>query len=617
MQIRDDALAAHLGRELRPVYTVWGDEALLAQEAGDAIRAAARAAGCSERQVHTVSGAHFDWSSLLGAAQALSLFAERQLVEIRIPSGKPGKDGSDALQRYCEAAIAGAGRDVITLVQLPRLDGQQQRSAWFAALDRAGLMVRVQPVERAALPQWIAERMSRQGQRVAAGDEGRRSLAFFADRVEGNLLAAHQEIEKLALLYPAGDLGFEQIEAAVLNVARYDVFRLGEAVLAGQTARALRMLDGLRAEGAAAVLVHWTLAEDIRALKRVKDALGAGRPLPLALREARVWGAKERVLERAVAVIGEATLAHLLDAAQICDGLIKGLRHPQWPADPWQGLQRLVLLLAEQTARTRTAGAAAACPQRLAGAGEEELERAQNAGLADRGAVAIRVQERGASRGAAFGDGDPDRTHRLARRGAARPGDAGDGGGQPGRRAGDRALGHRRGDLAADRAVRGDQAGVDAEQLGLGRVRIGNEAALEPVARAGDRGAGGGEQAAGARLGGREEHAAPAQRRGQARDEVCRRRAHRKRQRATSSSVHTAATRSSRRMPSPCSQPIGWPGCSLKRWSAQATGPGLAASKNLNRTKATACSARLAGVTSQRTSQNATISSQTTTDGSD
>ena len=354
MQISLDRLAAHLDRDLRPVYTVWGDEPLLAQEAADAIRAAARAAGCSERQVHTVAGAHFDWSSLLGASQALSLFADRQLVEIRIPSGKPGKDGSEALQRYCEIAIEAGGRDVITLVQLPRLDRSQQSSAWFAALDRAGITVRVDPVERKALPAWIAQRLAAQGQHVAAGAEGQRALAFFADRVEGNLLAAHQEIQKLALLYPAGEIGFEQIESAVLNVARYDVFRLGEAVLAGHAARALRMLDGLRSEGEAAVLVHWTLAEDIRGLKRVKDALGAGKPLPLALREARVWGAKERVFERAVTLMSESTLAHLLDAAHVCDGLMKGLKHPDWPLDPWEALKRLVLLLAEQTARVGT-----------------------------------------------------------------------------------------------------------------------------------------------------------------------------------------------------------------------------------------------------------------------
>jgi DNA polymerase-3 subunit delta len=352
MLIRPEQLAAHLKRELRPVYTVWGDEPLLAQEACDAIRAAARAGGCGERQVHTVAGAHFDWSSLLGAAQALSLFSDRQLVEIRIPSGKPGKEGSEALQRYCESAEAGAGRDVITLVQLPRLDRSQQSSAWFGALDRVGVSVRVDPVERKALPQWIAERLGAQGQRVAGGSAGQQALAFFADRVEGNLLAAHQEIQKLALLYPQGELAFEQIEAAVLNVARYDVFKLGEAVLAGQTARALRMLDGLQAEGEAPVLVHWTLAEDIRGLKRVKDALGAGKPLPLALREARVWGAKERIFERAVSLLSETTLAHLLDAAQVCDGLVKGLPHPEWPLDPWQALRRLVLMLVEETSRT-------------------------------------------------------------------------------------------------------------------------------------------------------------------------------------------------------------------------------------------------------------------------
>jgi DNA polymerase-3 subunit delta len=351
MQIGADRLAGHLQRELRTVYTVWGDEPLLAQEAADAIRAAARAAGCSERQVHTVMGAHFDWSSLLGASQALSLFADRQLVEIRIPSGKPGKEGSEALQRYCALAEAGGGRDVITLVQLPRLDRSQQSSAWFGALDRAGIAVRVDPIERQALPRWIGERLAAQEQHVAAGADGQRALAFFADRVEGNLLAAHQEIQKLALLYPPGEISFEQIETAVLNVARYDVFRLGEAVLAGQAARALRMLDGLRSAGEAPVLVHWTLAEDIRGLKRVKDALGAGKPLPLALREARVWGAKERVFERAVTLIGESSLAHLLDAAHVCDGLIKGLKHPDWPLDPWEGLQRLVLMLAEQTAR--------------------------------------------------------------------------------------------------------------------------------------------------------------------------------------------------------------------------------------------------------------------------
>lgn len=361
MQLRPEALAGHLARELRPVYTVFGGETLLVQEACDAIRTAARAGGCSERQVHTVAGAHYDWSSLIGSAQALSLFAERQLVEIRIPSGKPGKDGSDALQRYSEQAVAGGGRDVVTLVQLPHLDGTQMKSTWLAALDRAGVVVRVHAVERAALPAWIAARLARRGQRVASGEEGQRTLAFFADRVEGNLLAAHQEVEKLALLYPAGELGFGQVESAVLNVARYDVTRLSEAVLAGQVERALRMLDGLRAEGESVVFVHWTLAEDIRSLKQVKDALASGQPMPLALRDARVWGAKERVFERALGLLGATALAQLLDAAHACDGLVKGLEHPSWPGDPWEGLRRLVLMLAGETSRAKPAA-----PRRLA-----------------------------------------------------------------------------------------------------------------------------------------------------------------------------------------------------------------------------------------------------------
>ena len=339
MQLRPDQLASHLARGLQRLYTVHGDEPLLAQEVGDAVRTAGRAAGFTERKVFAVSGAHFDWSGLLGAAQALSLFAERQLIEIRIPNGKPGKDGSDALQRYCQQV----NDDVLTIVHLPKLDRQQQQAAWFNALDGAGVMLRVDPVERRLLPAWIAQRLAAQGQRVAEGEAGQHTLAFFADRVEGNLLAAHQELQKLALLFAPGELSFEQVESVVLNVARYDVFKLGEAVLAGQTVRALRMLDGLRAEGETAVLVHWSLAEDIRGLKRVKDALNQGKPMPLALREARVWGPKERLFERALPLLSSAQLADLVAAASICDGLIKGLKHPQWPLEPWDGLRRLAL----------------------------------------------------------------------------------------------------------------------------------------------------------------------------------------------------------------------------------------------------------------------------------
>ena len=343
MQLAAAQLARHLQQGLRPLYVLHGDEALLVQEAADAIRATARAQGHTERSVHTVAGAHFDWGAVLAAGSSLSLFADRQLVEIRIPSGKPGKDGSAALQQLAEAAPGNDG--VLTLVLLPRLDKATRTSAWFAALDGAGVTVQIDGIERAALPLWLAQRLAAQGQRVAAGEEGQRTLAFFADRVEGNLLAAHQEISKLALLHPPGELSWAQVEAAVLNVARYDVFKLSEAVLGGQPARVQRMLDGLQAEGEAEVLVHWALAEDIRALQRVRDALDAGKPLPMALREHRIWGPRERLFERVLPRLSAATASRLLHSAHVVDGIVKGLKAPDWPADGWQALHRLAMQL--------------------------------------------------------------------------------------------------------------------------------------------------------------------------------------------------------------------------------------------------------------------------------
>ena len=362
MQLAASQLPTHLQKGLRSLYTLHGDEPLLIQEAADAIRAAARTQGYTERTSHTVAGAHFDWSEVLAAGGSLSLFADKQIVELRIPSGKPGKDGSVAIQQLAEAA---RGNDTtLTIVMLPRLDKVTKTGGWFTALDAQGVTMQVEPVERNVLPQWIAQRLSAQGQRVAAGEEGQRTLQFFADRVEGNLLAAHQEIQKLALLHPGrvgggssrgdnaestpGVLTFAQVESAVLNVARYDVFKLSEAVLAGQAVRVQRMLDGLRAEGEAEVLVHYTLSEDIRALKRVKDAMNQGRPLPMALREQRVWGAKERLFERVLPRLSDATLANLLQAAHQVDGIVKGLKQPEWPTNGWQALHRLAMQLCRE-----------------------------------------------------------------------------------------------------------------------------------------------------------------------------------------------------------------------------------------------------------------------------
>lgn len=345
MQLPAAQLANHLQKGLRSLYTLHGDEPLLVQEAADAIRAQARQQGFTERSSFTVAGAHFDWGEVLAAAGSMSLFADKQIIEIRIPSGKPGKDGSVMIQQIASQAADNA--DTLTLVMLPRLDKMTKQGAWFGALEGSGVTIAIEPVERAALPQWIAQRLQAQGQRVVAGVEGQQTLQFFTDRVEGNLLAAYQEIQKLGLLHPAGELSLEQVESAVLNVARYDVFKLSESVLGGQPARVQRMLDGLQAEGVAEVLVHWALSEDIRALKRVKDAIANGRPLPMALKEQRIWGIKERLFERVLPQLSADALAQLLGAAHTVDGIVKGLKQPDWPTDNWQALHRLALKLCQ------------------------------------------------------------------------------------------------------------------------------------------------------------------------------------------------------------------------------------------------------------------------------
>ena len=341
MQLALPQLQAHLQKGLRSLYTLHGDEALLVQEAADTIRAAARQQGYTERSVHVVSGAHFDWSEVLAAGGSMSLFAERQILEIRVPTGKPGKEGSPMIQQLAQSS---EGNDsTLTLFILPRLDSATKKGAWFGALEQFGVSLQIDSLDRAQLPQWIAQRLKLQNQSVASGQDGQNCLQFFADRVEGNLLAAHQEIQKLSLLYPAGELTHAQVESAVMNVARYDVFKLSEAVLAGHVARVQRMLDGLQAEGESAVLVHYTLAEDIRALKRVKDAMAEGRPLPMALREQRIWGAREKLFERVLPKLSTARLAQLLKNAHQVDGIVKGLKVADWPTDPWQALQRLAL----------------------------------------------------------------------------------------------------------------------------------------------------------------------------------------------------------------------------------------------------------------------------------
>ena len=256
MQLRPEQLLAHLDKPLAPLYLLHGNEPLLVIEAGDAIRSAARKQGFDEREV-IIAGANYRWEDLFLSTGNLSLFGGSKLIDLRIPSGKPGREGSEALQRY----IKTLGPGVVTLISLPELDWQAKKAAWVTALSNAGVALECNAPPVARLPQWIAERLKRQNQ--SASREG---LEFIAAHVEGNLLAAHQEIQKLGLIYATGEIALAQIEAAVLNVARYDVSDLRDAVKAHDTVRAARTLEGLKAEDAAAPLVLWALATEARAV---------------------------------------------------------------------------------------------------------------------------------------------------------------------------------------------------------------------------------------------------------------------------------------------------------------------------------------------------------------
>ena len=330
--LRPADLGAHLARKLLPLYVIHGDEPLAAIEAADAIRAAARRAGCDEREVFIVEQ-HFRWDAFLAANANLGLFGTRKLIDLRIPTGKPGVEGAQALERHVQTLDP----DGVTLVTLPRIDRATQASGWFAALADAGATIAVAPLERAALPAWLAERLARNDQRVA-----RDTLAFLAERCEGNLLAARQEVDKLALLLPKGMLAHEDVEHAVADVARFDIHELSEAWLAGDAGRTLRIIDALRGEGEPITLAVWQLSEDVHALAGVRDAMALGQSAQTAVRGARVWGKRQGALERAVRRVTPAQIDRLLHALAKLDALAKGLG----ARDPWDALVSLALELA-------------------------------------------------------------------------------------------------------------------------------------------------------------------------------------------------------------------------------------------------------------------------------
>ncbi len=329
MRIKLEQLTQQLQKQIAALYTLSGNEPLLILEAAHSIRAHARQQGYNERELFTVDQ-HFDWAELLNTGNNLSLFGERKIMDIRIPSGKPGREGGKALEAYCAALPP----DTMTLITLPRIDKQGQASKWFKALETTGTLIPVYPVERDQLPGWIGQRLAKQQQKVDAA-----TLQFLADQVEGNLLAAHQEIQKLALLYPAGNLTFDQVKDVVLNVARYDVYQLSDAMITGNTARFQRILTGLQGEGTAPLLILATLSEQIRQLITIRKGLDSGQPPAQLLQTARIWGERQKsVITAARRISLQALIQGLTDAAEI-DRMIKGVA----PGDIWEALLQLGL----------------------------------------------------------------------------------------------------------------------------------------------------------------------------------------------------------------------------------------------------------------------------------
>jgi DNA polymerase III subunit delta len=332
-----DQLSAHLERDIRPLYILTGDEPLALKEGVDAIRQAARRQGYDERLSYTAER-YFDWKQLKASSQSISLFASRRLLELHIPSGKPGVEGSKALQEF---AVNLPG-DTVVLITLPKLDKTGQGSAWFSALEKVGVVVPLQTVEIERLPRWIGNRLQAQGQQV---DEA--TLEFLANQVEGNLLAAHQEIQKLGLLYPAGSLDPEAVREAVLNVSRFDVFQLGDALLAGDPARTAKILQGLEAEGAQPLALLGVLAWLLRGVTRVKMAETRGENLANAMQQAKIWGDRQGQVKRMLARVSLRQLqAAMLKMAEI-DKICKGIA----PGKPWLELSRLCIGLARSGTR--------------------------------------------------------------------------------------------------------------------------------------------------------------------------------------------------------------------------------------------------------------------------
>lgn len=330
MRLYPEKLASHLQQQLLPVYLVSGDEPLLVQECCDLIRHKAREQGCGERELLDGGVSSFNWQELLHSAASMSLFADRRLIELRLPSGKPGADGSSALCEYLDIA---SGDDVLLMVS-GKIDRQSTNSKWYKALDKAGATIQIWPVDAKNLPRWLQQRVRSAGMSIDSD-----ALQLLCDRVEGNLLAAVQEVEKLKLLATDSRITARTITDAVTDNARYNVFEMADHALNGNAAACLRMLHGLRAEGSEPAAVLWILAREIQTLYEVQLDCDRGQSAQQALNARHVWQSRLPCMQSALSRHDSHSLSLLIERAVQVDGSIKGFAGGK----PWDNLERLIL----------------------------------------------------------------------------------------------------------------------------------------------------------------------------------------------------------------------------------------------------------------------------------
>ncbi len=334
-KLRAEQLATALKKQLAPIYIVSGDEPLLVQEACDAIRRAAKAADFLERELyHNDPG--FDWSQIQASANSLSLFAERKIIELRLPTGKPGDKGAKVLSEYA----ANPSADNLLLIVAPKLDGNIQRAKWFKTLEKVSQFVQIWPINGPQLPRWVDQRLQQAGLKADS-----QAIDILVSRIEGNLLAAAQEIEKLTLLASDGFVSAELMSSVVADSARYDVFGLVDKALHGDARAAVKTLHGLRGEGTDATVILWALAREIRTLAQVSHAITQGQNFDWAAKQAGLWDKRKPLIKNTLRRFREPQLQVLLRKANAIDKAIKGMRK----GDAWGELLDLTLNLAGTT----------------------------------------------------------------------------------------------------------------------------------------------------------------------------------------------------------------------------------------------------------------------------